>query len=276
MNGLAIMVAPNGARKGPGDHENLPITVDALARDAAACRAAGAHAVHLHVRDDAGRHVLDAGLYRQATDAVRRAAGPDLIVQITTEAVGLYGPREQAAVVRAVRPEAVSIAVKELIPDASAEEGARELYAWALGEGIAVQHIVYSADELTWALDLIRRGVIAGERYSLIFPLGRYAQAQESDPAELVPLLSILRDSAVAARTEWWACAFGRAETPALVAAAALGGHCRVGFENSFWNSDGSRASSNAERVGEVARAVQYTSRSPATREAALRALGKP
>lgn len=276
MSELATMVAPNGARKGLADHENLPITTEALAREAKACREAGAQAIHMHVRDEAGRHVLDAGLYREASDAVRRAAGADFVVQITTEAVGRFSPAEQADVVRQVRPEAVSIAVKEMIPDASAEAAARDLYAWALAGGIAVQHIVYSPDELEWTLDLIRRGVLPGERYSLMFPLGRYAAGQESHPAEIVPLIGRLRVSDIAQRTDWWVCAFGRAETPALVAAAALGGHCRIGFENSFFNSDGSRAASNAERVSELKDALRYIPRPPADRETVLRTLGKP
>jgi uncharacterized protein (DUF849 family) len=276
MNELAVMVAPNGARKGPADHENLPITAEALAREAAACQAAGAQAIHMHVRDEAGRHVLDAKRYRDATDAVRRAAGPDFVVQITTEAVGQFSPAEQADVVRQVQPEAVSIAVKELIPDPSAEAAARELYGWALDRRIAVQHIVYSLEELNWTLGLIERGVLRGDRYSLMFPLGRYAADQESHPAEIVPLIARLRDSDIAPRADWWVCAFGKAETPALVAAAALGGHCRVGFENSFFNSDGSRALDNAERVREVKEALRYVPRPPAGRDAVLHTLGKP
>jgi uncharacterized protein (DUF849 family) len=276
MKEIAVMVAPNGARKTPADHENLPITVEALARDAAACRQAGAQAVHLHVRNAEGRHVLDAGLYREATEAVRRSAGPDIVVQVTTEAVGLYGPQEQTALVRELHPEAVSIAVKELIPDPSAEAAAADFYAWARGEGIAVQHIVYSPDELRWTLDLVRRRVLPDGRLSLIFPLGRYTRDLECDPADLVPLLGILKDSGRNEQDDWWVCAFGRAETPSLVAAAALGGHCRVGFENSFFNSDGSRARDNAERVREVAEALRYVARPPASREAVLRALGRP
>jgi 3-keto-5-aminohexanoate cleavage enzyme len=276
MNELAIMVAPNGARKGPTDHENLPITADALAREAALCHAAGAQAIHMHVRDEAGSHVLDANRYIEATAAVRAKVGSDFVIQITTEAVGRFSPVEQANVLRQVCPEAVSIAVAELIPDPTAESHAADLYSWAREEGIAVQHIIYSAGELEWFLSLVERGVIAGERYSLMFPLGRYAANQESHPAEVIPLLGRLRESAIAQQAEWWVCAFGRAETPALVAAAALGGHCRVGFENSFFNSDGSRASGNAERVRELTEAIHHIRRRPAGRDDVLRALGKP
>jgi uncharacterized protein (DUF849 family) len=82
------MVAPNGARKTKADHPALPIGPAELAATAAACRDAGAAAIHLHVRDEAGGHSLDAGRYREATAEVRAAIGEAMIVQITTEAVG--------------------------------------------------------------------------------------------------------------------------------------------------------------------------------------------
>ncbi len=276
MMGLAIMVAPNGARKGHAEHPNLPITIDAIVREAVACHAAGAQAIHMHVRDDEGRHSLDAARYVAATEAVRQAAGSDLIVQITTEAVGLYKPHEQIAVVRAVQPEAVSIATKELIPDPSTEAAAADLYHWAYQQRIAVQHIVYAADELAHLLDLIARGVVPGQHHSLIFPLGRYATGQESDPAELVPFIAKVREQGGAERFSWWTCAFGAAETVSLVATAALGGHCRIGFENSFFNSDGSRADNNAERIADLRAGLHSVRRPPATRAEVMRSLGRP
>lgn len=276
MADLTIMVAPNGARKGHAEHPHLPLTAEALATDALACRTAGAQAIHMHVRDGEGRHTLDASRYMAATDAVRRLTGPEFVVQITTEAVGMFKPHEQIAVVRAVQPEAVSIATKELIPDASAEAAAAELYQWAYAQRIAVQHIVYAANEFDHLLDLMTRGVIPGDRHSVIFPLGRYAAAQESDPAELAPFVAKVQDNGGAARFDWWVCAFGASETASLVAAAAMGGHCRIGFENSFINADGSRANSNAERIADLQAALCGIRRPRSSRVEILRALGKP
>jgi 3-keto-5-aminohexanoate cleavage enzyme len=276
MTGLTIMVAPNGARKGHAEHCGLPITIDEIAADAVACHGAGAQAIHMHVRDDLGRHSLDASRYAAATQAVRRLTGGDLVVQITTEAVGVFTPHEQIAVVRAVQPEAVSIATKELIPDASAEAAAADLYRWAYQQRIAVQHIVYAVEEFDRLLDLINRGIVPGRHHSLIFPLGRYTAGQESDPAELVPFVAKVREQGGAERFTWWTCAFGGAETAALVATAALGGHCRIGFENSFINADGSRAGSNAERIADLQRALCGIRRPRSTRAETLKALGRP
>lgn len=276
MADLAIMVAPNGARKGHADHPNLPITIEETVKVALECQAAGAQAIHLHVRDDQGKHTLDASRYLAATDAVRKAAGPDFPIQITTEAVGMFKPHEQIAVVKAVKPEAVSIATKELIPDASEEAAAAKLYRWAYDNKIAVQHIVYAAKEFDHLLDLMKRGIVPGERQSVIFPLGRYASDQESDPAELVPFVSRVQDNGGAGRFDWWTCAFGASETASLVATAALGGHCRIGFENSFINSDGSRAASNTERLKDLRAGLHGIRRPRSSRADIMRALGKP
>ena len=45
-------------------------------------------------------------------------------------------------------------------------------------------------------------------------------------------------------------CAFGRREAACVTAAALLGGHARVGFENNLTLPTGARAASNAELVG--------------------------
>ena len=276
MTNLTIMVAPNGARKGRADHPHLPVTIDEIACEAVECHAAGVQAIHVHVRDDEGRHCIDASRYLATTDAVQRLAGRELIVQMTTESVGQFTPPQQIAAVRAVQPEAVSIAVKELVPDASAESAAADLYGWAHQSRIAVQHILYAPDEFDRLLDLVARGIIPGQRHSLIFPLGRYVANQQSDPAELIPFVAKVQDNGGIGRFDWWVCAFGTSETTSLVAAAALGGHCRIGFENSFVNADGSRAASNAERVGDLRRALVGIRRPAASRVEALRALGKP
>ncbi len=245
---LIIAVAPSGARKTTADHPTLPITPEAIAATAAACREAGAAMIHLHVRDAEGRHTLDVGAYRDATAAVRRAVGEDLVVQVTSEAVGLYGPEAQMAMVRDLRPEAVSLAVKEIVPDAASEPRAAEFLAWVGREGILPQYIVYSADDLARFDDLVARGVVPGERHAVLFVLGRYAADQTSRPVELLPFL------AANARAHVWSlCAFGPREAACAVAAAALGGHARVGFENNLHLADGSLAPDNAALVAAVA-----------------------
>ena len=246
---LILAVAPNGARKGKADHPELPLTAEETARTAAACAEAGAAMIHLHVRDRDGEHLLDADAYRAAIAAVRRQAGPDLVIQITTEAVGRYGPEEQMAVVRAVEPEAVSLAVRELVPDESREPVAADFFRWLEGRGILAQYILYSAEDLARFDDLIRRGVLSDRPKFLLFVLGRYTRDQTSQPRDLLPFLAANRTGHSRA-----VCAFGRREAACATAAAALGGHVRVGFENNLYLPDGATAADNAALVAAAAR----------------------
>jgi len=58
--------------------------------------------IHLHMRHKQGEHSLDSDLYQQAIATVRDSVGEELIIQITTEAVGVYQPWEQIESVRKV------------------------------------------------------------------------------------------------------------------------------------------------------------------------------
>ena len=239
-----LMVAPNGARKGKYDHPALPITIEEIMKTAKASHAAGADGIHAHVRDGNGEHILDAGLYRELIVELERKV-PDLVVQITTEAVGKYSPPEQMQLVRDVMPECVSVSLKELHSDRNAED-CPSFYAWAAGEGIAIQHIAYSVEDLA----LLESAPTDFGPLQILYVLGRYVENQESNPELLDPFLNWLKHAEVA--VDWAVCAFGKRETDCLAYAIRQGGKVRVGFENSFWNADGSLAKDNAERVAEI------------------------
>ena len=113
---IIIMAAPNGARKVKTDHPALPVTIAETIAEAKACHAAGASILHAHVRDDDGKHVLDAGLYRQLVDGLRHDV-PNMLVQITTEAVGIYTPKQQFDLVFDLKPDFVSVGFREMIGD---------------------------------------------------------------------------------------------------------------------------------------------------------------
>jgi uncharacterized protein (DUF849 family) len=241
-----IAVAPTGARKTKADHPALPITPSEIAATAAACREAGAALIHLHVRDRDGGHSLDADAYRAAIAAIREQVGADIVVQITTEAVGRYRPEEQMAVVREVRPEAASVVISEIVPDEAGEAAAADFFDWMLRERITPQFILFSDADVRRFLDLRRRGVVPGTSHFVLFVLGRYSRGQQSKPADLLPFVA-----AWPGEDDWAVCAFGARESACALTAAALGGHSRVGFENNIHLGDGSIAPDNAALVAQ-------------------------
>lgn len=240
-----IMVAPNGARLTRADHPALPVTIPQIVACARDCQAAGADGLHAHVRDAAGRHVLDAGLYRELLDELTLQA-PDLYAQVTTEAVGRYSPAEQRALVRDLRPRAVSIALREILAEPDQTETGR-FFAFCGEAGVEVQHILYDADDVARLGQMLAAGVIAPDGLAVLLVLGRYATGQLADPGELDAPLAALR--ALGAAPDWAVCAFGPPETACLLRAVAEGGKVRIGFENNRVNADGTIARSNADRV---------------------------
>ena len=252
-----LMVAPNGARRTRQDHPALPVTIAQIAHTAALCAAAGADAIHTHVRDAQGGHVLDAGLYREAQSAIA-AAAPDLAVQITTESAGRYDAAAQRALLYDLRPAWASASLRELLSDDDTAEASR-LYHWAAEAGVQLQHIVYSPDEVRRLADCMRRGVIpppaddSQPALQLLFVLGRYADNLAGAPEMLDDFLPAYAEIPVPEHhRSFMVCAFGERETDCLLAAAKAGGDCRVGFENNLHRRDGELAEDNAARVREV------------------------
>lgn len=271
---VLIGVAPNGARRTKTDHPALPMTPQEIAEEAEGCRQAGAGLLHMHVRDDEGRHSLDAGRYREAMAGVRARSGEGLILQITTEAGGVYGREVQMGVVRELLPEACSCALRELCPGPN-EEADYGRFLGLCGEaGVAVQHILYDVHDVMRFIALRRAGVILEPQPFALLVVGSYSGGPEGAPG-LAKRLAALADAEVAA-AHWAACAFGAEETRVLLAAAERGGHVRVGFENSLVNADGSRAQSNAERVGRLVAALGAQDQMPLEAHAARAALGMP
>ncbi len=248
--GLKIHVAPNGARLKKSDHSALPITIAEIVATAAKCHQAGATGIHAHVRDKKARHVLDAGLYKELLTELALKV-PPMEVQITTEAVGRYTPAEQRALVAAVKPKAVSVALREMLAD-NDETAARRFYFRALEQDIDLQHIIYSPQEIIKIKRLNKEGLIPDGKLSLLFVLGRHSANQQSTPEMLTPFVQTMQNAGFAQNLRFMVCAFGHKETACLIAAARAGGDCRIGFENNFYNTNGALARNNEERVREL------------------------
>jgi len=249
---VTLAVAPNGGRRTKADHPAMPLSPDELARTAAECEQAGAAMIHVHVRDADGGHLLDADAYRAATTAIREAVGDRLVIQITTEALGIYAPAERMAVVKDVRPEAASLALREFLPDEASEPDFAAFLAWMAKEHVAPQIILYTPEEAVRLAALIKRGVLPWNDPPVLFVLGRYTVGQVSAPVDLLPFLA----PEMPQFAHWSVCAFGRHEAACVAAGALMGGHVRVGFENNLSLPDGSTAGSNAELVTATARLV--------------------
>ncbi|WP_321392587.1 3-keto-5-aminohexanoate cleavage protein [Emcibacter sp.] len=257
---IMIMAAPNGARRTHADHPALPMTPGELAECAEQVMAAGASVLHLHVRNDDGSHSLDADRYRAAIGAIRDRVGDGLVLQATTEAVGIYNRDQQMAMVRDLRPEAVSLALRELCPTDAEEQEAGDFFDWCVREQIWPQYILYSPEEAARFERLRRKGLFGQEHPSALFVLGRYSADLTGDVQQILSFLNVVEEASV----PWTCCCFGRTEAQAMLEAACRGGHTRIGFENNLELEDGSPAPNNAALIRQLVDSLPLSNRTAA------------
>ena len=248
-----LTVAPNGGRKTKADHPALPLAADELARTAAECLERGASMIHLHVRDAEGRHCLDPEAYRATIAHICQEVGDRLVLQITSESIGLYSPAEQRAAVLKTNPEAVSLALRELAPEPPDEKDFCAFLGKLKQMRVWPQIILYTPAEAERLGAMVKQGLIPFDKLSVLYVLGRFSVTRTALPRDLLPFLA----PDMPRFASWSVCAFGRRETACVTAAALLGGHARVGFENNLSLPDGARAASNADLVGAATSAFE-------------------
>lgn len=256
-----IIVAPNGARRMKADHPALPITPAELAQTAVECADAGAAMIHMHARTAEGMHSLEIDDNRHTYDAVKDAVGDRLIVQMTTEAVGIYQPEQQMRLIRTLTPEAASFGLRELIPNRDSIADAAEFFHWVADHGILAQYILYSAEDLLFYKELLELRALPRTAHHLLFVLGRYTQGQQSQPADLDPFMAQVDELDV----RWAVCAFGKQELECLSTAIRRGGDARIGFENNLLCASGEQAQSNATQVAALYQEILAQGKTPAT-----------
>jgi uncharacterized protein (DUF849 family) len=162
--------------------------------------------------------------------------------------------------VEALRPEAVSVGLREVDQPEIGEAGLARFFAGLAQAGTLTQVILYDAADLRRWQALRTRGVIADAPWFLLFVLGRYSAGQRSSPRDLLPFLN-----ENVGDEPWAVCAFGATENTCIAAAAAFGGHARVGFENNLLCKDGRMAADNAALVRQAVETAQALGRPLAT-----------
>jgi 3-keto-5-aminohexanoate cleavage enzyme len=263
-----IMVAPNGARKTHKDHPALPVSIEETVNEAADCFAAGATVLHAHVRGKADKHVLEAGLYRELIDELQIRV-PEMLIQMTTEAVGIYTPDQQIACVKGVQPEMISIALREISSDFQRPDFACEFFNWCDEANVHIQHILYSAEDLQQFLEFKNDDVIPPSHDCVLFVLGRYSVDFQSSPDDLEPFLQT-----DLSKLNWFTCAFGFKEQACVIAGIKQGGHARIGFENNLYQADGAVAVSTAAQVTDLVKKIDSEGLTIATIGETRRILG--
>jgi uncharacterized protein (DUF849 family) len=134
---VGLQAALNGDRT-KAEHSANPISVEELARDAAACVVAGSRAIHLHPRDLEGRETLDAGVVDEVVTKVREACG--LPFGVTTSAEIESDPERRLGHVRSWR-----------VPDYAvvnlSETGATDVMETLIEAGVGIEAGVWTVED---------------------------------------------------------------------------------------------------------------------------------
>lgn len=232
---LLIQAALNGVRA-RNDHDAVPLTMEDLARDAVACVAAGAGAIHLHPRDDEGRERLDPSIVDEVVITVRKACA--VPVGVTTGEWIEPDLDRRLAMVRAWQApdyssvnlsEPGSIAVMNALLEAGVgiEAGVVSVAdverLAASGLASRVTRILVEPGEEQVGADTDRGIALAGEIHAALDRYGITApRLQHGD---------------------------GRITWALLTDAIERGLDTRVGFEDTLWEPNGERAADNAALV---------------------------
>ncbi len=244
MGGL-LAIAPNGARKSKADHPLIPLNAKELAVTAKNCLAAGVAIIHLHVRNPDGSHSLSAEHYADAIAEIKKSTNDGILIQVTSEAVGIYTADEQFEMIHKLKPSAVSIGLREI---KNLDEPIIKKHFDAMRDAKThPQLILYNEADLLLYKDWLERKVIPGSAYPVLLVIGKKMAEPSFDNGYLRPeFIDALPASS------WMICAFGENEFETAKLAASLGGHIRIGFENNSVLSDGSIADDNAELIAQT------------------------
>ena len=243
-----LMVAPNGARKVKKDHPAVPLTISEIVTTAKSCNKVGAGAIHLHVRDKEGQHVLDVGLYKEALNELEHQV-PNMHIQVTTEAVGKYSSEDMRKLAYDVTPPGASIGTSELIPSRKPEEEDIKLYKYLTEAGTKIQHILYKPEDIDLLIELLNKAEIPINDAWCLFVIGHYS-GRISYPENILPFIKKMEEHNI--NLDWAICAFGKEEMVCLEKAISLGGKLRVGFENSLFMPNGEIAPDNHTKVDAI------------------------
>jgi uncharacterized protein (DUF849 family) len=234
---VLLQAALNGDRT-KAAHPAAPLSVEELARDAAACVVAGAGAVHLHPRDSEGRERLDAEVVDEVVSRVRHACG--VPVGVSTGAWIEPDLERRLECVRAWHePDYASVNLSE--------RGATEVMTALIEAGVGIEAGVWTVDD---AERLAASGLGAEVTRILVEPV----EAGAADAVALVAAIhrALDRLGLTAPRLQH---GDGEATWVLLGDAIRRGLDTRIGLEDTLDEPNGERTAGN-EALVRAARAL--------------------
>ena len=297
MNKRIFTAALTGAIHTPSMSPYLPITPQQLIEEAVRVYEAGGAVAHVHVRDpQTGLPNADQSIYREIAEAVKRRC--NIILCFTTGGKLGEPVENRVRVASNLKPELTSLNAGSLnfalfhiagqVQEWKHEweksylEGTedfifpntfrtmRQYLEIIYANGAKPEFEIYDAGMINILAFLLQKGIAKRPVY-LQFVLGILGGI----PATLENLVFLV-DTArkQIGDFQFSVCAAGRHQIPMCTGSLILGGHARVGLEDSLYISKGVLAKSSAEQVVKIVKIAGELGIEPATPDEARKILG--
>ena len=292
-----VTCALTGAIHTPGMSPHLPVTPDEIVAEGRRAAEAGAAILHVHARDP------ETGKPDQSVEAFARIL-PTLketgaVVNVTTGGSPFMRVEERVAPAAHFAPELASLNMGSMnfglypmlarhpeLPrdwERAHLEGSRDLVfrntfadiehvlAACGAKGTRFEFECYDLGHLYTLAHLRDRGLVEGPLFvQSVFGLLGGIGAHPED----VMAMRRTADRLLGDGYEWSVLGAGAAQMRVAAMSAAMGGHLRVGLEDSLWAGRGRLATSGAEQVAMARDVLAGLGRRPATPDEARAILG--
>ncbi len=286
---VIVTCAVTGSIHTPTMSDHLPITGDQIAAEAVAAAEAGAAVLHLHAREEKdGKPTQKPEAFQRFLPRIKQQC--DAVVNVTTGGGLGMTLDERLAAAKWAKPEVASMnmgslnfgifGAAEKIPSfkhewekpylemtrdfilsntfAQIERGLKELGA----NGTRFEFECYDIGHLYNLAHFLERGLVEPPLFvqGVFGILGGIA----AEPENLMHMRATA-DRLFGDQYYFSVLGAGRHQMPIATMNAVMGGHVRVGMEDSLYIGRGKLAASNAEQVAKIVRILAELSLEPAT-----------
>jgi uncharacterized protein (DUF849 family) len=272
MRDVILTCALTGNITRPDATPHLPVTPSEIAESALEAERAGAAIVHIHVRHpDDGRPSMELSHYVETVEHIR-AAGSNLILNITTGPGGrfvpsdadpkiagpgttLLPPQQRVSHIAPLKPEIATLDLNTMNSGdqvvINTPRNTRVMGDAILSAGAKPEIEIFNPGDLVLARKLIDEDPRFGLRPMFSFVLGiAYGWPASIEAIQLG--VSMLPPGAI-----WTAFGVSRHSFPMVAASVLMGGHARVGMEDNIYLSRGELARSNAQLCDKARRIIE-------------------
>lgn len=267
MEKLIITVATTGAQTTKEHNPNVPFSPAEIAEAVYESWKAGAAIAHIHVKDEHGKNTLNLDTYKEVIERIQ--AKCDIILNLTT-AGGLAQKDTERLKVCELNPEMATFDAGTMNfghdvfynTPSFLESLAKETQE----RGIKPEIEVFDVGMIHNALRIADKGLIKAP-YHFQFVMG-VAGGIPATPKHLMHMVK-----SIPADATWSAIGASKHQLTINTMSILLGGHVRVGMEDSVYYKKGQLAETNAEFVERIVQLSNTLGREVATPDEARKIL---